>query len=270
MAIITISRGTFSGGKALAECVAKRLNYECISREILRNAARDFHVPLDELSKALSDKPGIRDNLNLAKMHYLSFIQNELMKAIRSENVVYHGLAGHLLLKGVPHVLRVKVVAGMEFRIKAAMERANLTYSDAIEFIEGIDKKRDEWVKFLYHVDRNDPALYDLVINLDHINMDTACDIVCLDACRPQLQPTEKSRKRIEDLTLAAEVRACIAADGNIKDDRIAIDAHEGVVTIGGSVLFVEYADRVREMTRIVPGVKDIDSKIRISAFSRY
>lgn len=270
MAIVTISRGTFSGGKALAECVAKKLNYECVSREILRNAAKDFNVPLDELSRALSDKPGIRDNMNLAKLHYLSFIQHELMKAIQNENVVYHGLAGHLLLNGVPHVLRVKVVADMGFRIKAAMERTNLSYSDAIEFIKRIDVKRDKWVKFLYHVDRNDPSLYDLVINLDHIDIDTACDIICFDVSRPELQKTEESRKRIGDLTLAAEVRARIASDGHIKDNHINVDAHEGVITLGGTVLFVEYADRAREMARIVPGVKDIDSKIRVAAFAQY
>ncbi len=35
MSIITISRGVFSGGEALAECVAVRLGYRCIDRDTL-------------------------------------------------------------------------------------------------------------------------------------------------------------------------------------------------------------------------------------------
>jgi len=39
MSIITISRGTMSGGKILAETLAERLSYRCISREIIIKAA---------------------------------------------------------------------------------------------------------------------------------------------------------------------------------------------------------------------------------------
>lgn len=35
MAIITISRGTFSGGKALAECLSRTLGYRSIDRDML-------------------------------------------------------------------------------------------------------------------------------------------------------------------------------------------------------------------------------------------
>jgi FixJ family two-component response regulator len=42
MPIITISRGTFSGGKELAECLARSLGYACISREVLKGGAIDF------------------------------------------------------------------------------------------------------------------------------------------------------------------------------------------------------------------------------------
>ena len=40
MAIVTISRGSFSGGVAVAEAVAERLGVPCISREVVRDAAQ--------------------------------------------------------------------------------------------------------------------------------------------------------------------------------------------------------------------------------------
>jgi cytidylate kinase len=59
MAIITISRGSFSGGQGLAECITEKLGYRCISREVLVEAAREYGVPLDKLSKALDEAPGL-------------------------------------------------------------------------------------------------------------------------------------------------------------------------------------------------------------------
>jgi len=39
MSIITISRGTFGGGKAFAENLAQKLGYPCLSREQLSEEA---------------------------------------------------------------------------------------------------------------------------------------------------------------------------------------------------------------------------------------
>ncbi|MFC1977296.1 cytidylate kinase family protein [Chloroflexota bacterium] len=263
MAIITISRGTFSGGKALAECVAERLGFRCISREVLVKAARDHSVPLEKLSKALDEVPGILERTNLERVHYLAYVQEALTKEVKDEQVVYHGLAGHLLLKGVPHVLKVRVIANMEFRIKAAMERRNLNWHNAIKSIEKIDVRRDKWVRFLYHVDRNDPSIYDLTINLDRISLSSACEIVCLNASQAEFRATPESKERLADLVLSAEVRAKIASDDNIADDRIEIEAHDGIITIGGTVHSLEDADRTRELVRRQPGVKGIESRLR-------
>jgi len=35
MSVITISRGTFSGGRWLAECVAGHLGYRCVNRDVI-------------------------------------------------------------------------------------------------------------------------------------------------------------------------------------------------------------------------------------------
>jgi hypothetical protein len=45
MPIITISRGTFTGGKKLAGCLSELLKYPCISREVLAEAGEQYGVP---------------------------------------------------------------------------------------------------------------------------------------------------------------------------------------------------------------------------------
>ena len=119
-------------------------------------------------------------------------------------------------------------------------------------------------MKFLYHVDRNDISTYDLVINLKKISMSSACDLICQNASLPEYQPSPESQKRLGDLVLATEVRAKIAAANIIDDHDIKIDADDGTITIEGRVRNLVDADRVREAVKNLPGVRDINSKLRV------
>ena len=268
MAIITVSRGTFSGGQSLAECIAAKLGYRCISREVLVEAARQYGVPLEDLSHAIEDKPGFLERASSTRVHYLAYIRAAICKEVKDDRVVYHGHAGHLLLKGLPHVLRVRVIADMEFRIEAAMERQNLSREKAIDFIKAIDEKRVKWTKFLYHADWNDSSLYDIVINLECISIDDACEMVCRIASLDKFKVTPESQKLMDDMVLSTEVSAVLAGSKGIADAGIEIEADGGVITIGGTVGSLEEADKVREIVRKMPGVKDINSNMRVSSSS--
>ncbi|MFO8010016.1 MAG: cytidylate kinase family protein [Dehalococcoidia bacterium] len=268
MAIITISRGTFSGGKQLAECISDHLGYRCISREdMLGQACREFSIPQEKLDIALMHKPGFLERMSLRRIHYLAYIRASLIKQVKDENIVYHGQAGHLLLHNVPNVLRVRVIADWEYRIEAAMERNNLDRENAIKFIKEADEERNKWVKSIYGVDRNDPSGYDLVINLEHIIIDNACEVVSTLATRDEFKKTLDSQKKIEDLILATDIRARIALSRNITDSDIDVTADNGLVTITGNVDRIDDADRIRALVRQIPGVKDVDSQIKVSQF---
>ncbi|MFC2008336.1 cytidylate kinase family protein [Chloroflexota bacterium] len=269
MAIITVSRGTFSGGRSLAESVAERLGYRCLPRVALYETANRYGVSEEKLSKAISEAPHLLEHLSSDRARYLACARAALLNEVKGDNVVYHGLAGHFLLKGVSHVLRVRVIANMEFRIKAAMDRSHLTREDAIQVLRTMDDKRARWTRFLYHVDWGDPSSYDLVINLDQISLDSACEIVCSTVSLDEFKTTPEWRITVDDLVLSTEVRAAIAANAaskNIADAGIEIEADKGVVTIGGTVASLGDADKIREIVRTIPGVNEIDSKMRVHA----
>lgn len=136
MAIISISRGSFSGGKSLAECAALKLGYNCISREELVDAAvRRYRVPEKKLQDAMTKKPGLLDHLINEKSHYLLCLRAALVRMVKDERSIYHGNAGHLLLKGVPHLVRVRVIASIAFRTEAVMKSRHLDSKSAVEYI---------------------------------------------------------------------------------------------------------------------------------------
>ncbi|MFC1977289.1 cytidylate kinase family protein [Chloroflexota bacterium] len=264
MAIITISGGTFSGEEVLAERVAEKLGYRCISGEVILRAAREYGMVAEKLSHALSDKPGFFEGMGLERVHALAYLAAALCGEIKNESIVYRGNAGHLLLKSVPHVIRVEIISSMESRAKAAMKHHNLNRNQAIEFIQKADGTRTKWTRFLFHVDYLDASLYDIIINLDSTSISSACKTVCRTADL-EFQSTPDSQKRMDDLILSTKVRAMIAADGTVADGEVDIEAEGGIITIKGTVDSSVEADKIRKIVYQTPGVQGIDSQMRLS-----
>ena len=265
MAIITISRGTFSGGESLAESVAQRLGYHSINGELLGETARQYGIPEAKLCEAIGEAPGVTECLHSEKKQCLACLRAALLREVKDDNAVYHGHAGHFLLDGVPHLIRVKVVANMESRIRALTEHSNLTREEAIQLIKTLDEKRLRWTRSLYHVDWQHPSLYDVVIDLDQMTLPDACEMVCDTASMGRYKVTPESRKAIEDLALCCHLQAAVANNRSISGAKnVKIKADGGVVTIEGTVECPVDADRVRMLVRETPGVKEINSRMRV------
>jgi cytidylate kinase len=265
MAIITISRGTFSGGESLAECVAQRLGYHRINGEVLGETARQYGIREEKLCEAINEAPGVIKHLHSEKKRCLACLRAALIREVKDDNAVYHGHAGHFLLDGVPHLIRVKVVANMELRIRALTEHSNLTREEAIQLIKTLDEKRLRWTRSLYHADWHHPLLYDVVIDRDQMTLPDACDIVCHTASMGQYKVTPESRKAMEDIALSCHLEAVVSNNRSISGAKnVKIKADGGVVTIEGTVGSIVDADSVRMLVRKTPGVKEINSRMRV------
>ena len=211
MAIITISRGSYSKGKEVAEKVAARLGYDCLSRDVLLDASDRFHIPEIKLIRAIHDAPSILDRFTSGKQTYVAYIQSALTQAACKDNVVYHGLAGHVLLKGVDHVLKVRIIADMADRIANEMEREKISQEEARSQLAKDDQQRRLWTQHLFGVDPSEPSLYDLLIRIHRLKVDDAVDFICRAAGLEQFKTTRESQQKMEDLALACQVKAALS-----------------------------------------------------------
>jgi cytidylate kinase len=236
MSIIAISRGTFSGGEALAERVAERLGYQCLSREMnLEAAAKEYGVPGAELTAAMDKRPSFWGWVGSQSRAYLTFVRATLCEQVQGGKVVYHGHLGHLLLPGVSHVIAVRVIADLEYRLKAAQEKQNLARDEALAHIKKVDEERQTWTRFLFEVDWDDPTLYDLVLKLSRMSLETACEMVAHLTERPEFQPTAASLKSMQDLTLQSRVSAALLKDPRTREADLKVAADDGTVTVTGT-----------------------------------
>jgi cytidylate kinase len=204
MAIITISRGSYHRGRKIAEKVAQKLGYECLSRDILLEASEEFNIPEIKLIRAIQDAPSILDRLTRQKEKYVAYIRAALLKHVQKDNVVYHGLFGHFFLQDIPHVLKVRIVADLEARVADEVKREGISESKAREIILKDDEERRKWALHLYGADWWDATLYDLVIHLKTITVDDAVDLLYRVVQLPGFQTTPESQEAINSQVAAA------------------------------------------------------------------
>jgi cytidylate kinase len=258
MAIITISRGSYSRGKEIAEKVASYLGYTCLSREVILDASEHFNIPEIKLTKAIHDAPSIFDRIRHGKQVYIAYIQAALTRQVKKDNTVYHGLAGHLLLKGISHVLKVRIIADLSIRIKEESLLYDVSEQEALSLIQKNDQERRNWTQKLYGVDPWDSSLYDLVICINKFTVDNAVDMICRAAGLDQFKATKASLQKMEDLSLACAVKATLME----QQMDIAVTSEYGNVIIytrAGGRNLQKIEQKAEKLGREIEGIRNIE-----------
>jgi cytidylate kinase len=265
MAIITISRGSFAGGKAVAQRLSKQLGYDLLGREeLLAQAAQEYGVSEREMAGALNESPPFWQQVPGKRMTYVKCVTAVLVDHVRQGNLVYHGHVGHLLLGGLSHVLAVRVIADMETRIRSAMEQARLERDAAVAHIHRVDKERSRWARLLYGVDWQDPEQYDVVLNLGRMSAESACRTIARMTELADYMLTAESRKELEDLSLSSRVWAAMAKNPVTRSAGIQVVADGGQVVITGSVGSPQAVEAIPRLASAVEGIKNLRCEVGV------
>jgi hypothetical protein len=285
MTIITISSGAYSHGDEVAEKVAERLGYSTLSREAIVEASKKYHVPEEKLEAAIHDAPSLLQRFSPEKQKRIDYIEAEVLAAFAKNNVVYHGYSGHFFASNIPHmpvevlaylqnenvnyngfaanffeshvthILNVRIVADFKDRIRLLMHLEDLSRERAAFLLKKDDRQRLAWSRHFYGMDNLDPSLYDLVIHLSKLTVDDAVDTICERAMAPKFNAAPESQQAIENMALAAGIRAALIDEY----PRCEVIAQRGSVEI-----FVRYtlhtdatiADKITEKVLNMPGVE--------------
>jgi cytidylate kinase len=266
MPVIAISRGSLSGATLLAESVAAELGIRCISREIIAKAAVASGVSETLLAEQMDRPPSIFDRHSAEREAYLWSVRSALCEYATQGSFVYHGHGGHLLLADIPNLIRVGVVAPMEFRIAAVMESQRIDSKAARVHIRRVDKHRDRWVRYLYGADRLDPSFYDLVINLETLDVGAACKVVTRLAGLERFAWDEESRQKVADAALTTRVSAALARRGELLLGRLELTAKANVLSISGQARSKQARDQIRATAERASGEAELCFQVAVSS----
>lgn len=261
MSIITISRGSYSRGKEIAEKLAQELGYECVSRDILLEASEHFNIPEIKLIRAIHDAPSVLERFTHGKERYVAFVRETFLEHIQRDNVVYHGLAGQFFTRGIPNVLKARIIANIDDRVREEMKRESISEEEARYILKKDDEERRKWALRLYGIDTLDPSLYDIVLHIDSLRVSDAVDLLRRTAKLPCFQTTPESRRTLQDRLV--EARACSALAKAFPT--ASVRCRDGVVLVNVETqlsLEGEVARKVEEMLAGVEGVKEVKTTV--------
>jgi len=244
------------------------MGYRIITREQLLREAAKFGVEEATLEKGLLGPPVFSEDFRHNLKCYLAFIQEVFCDWAQKDNVIYVGHAIHLLLPGISHVVRIRLIAPSSFRIRTLVEREGMTEGQAAAYIEKVDEQRRAWTLLLYGVDWLSPSLYDLTINLEVMSINSAIEIAAATVNLPEFSVTRQSRKALRDLLLESKVRVALVLAPSTTSAKINVEADSasGAIILRGEAQSPSVVSEVIRIAKEVDGVANVDSRLSASA----
>src|SRR2546427_829739 len=184
MAIIVISHQMGAGGPEIGTALAQRLGYRYVNQELLLDAARRYGLAEEKLSHLEESKPTLFERFDTETRHHITVLQTTQFEFAETDNAVLMRGGGQWLLRGVPHALRVRLVAPFEHRVKQWIKRtAEMTGETpnqraATDFVRRDDSEKAGRMRYLYEVDIADPMLYELIINTEKLQHEAVVDVL--------------------------------------------------------------------------------------------
>ena len=263
MAIVTISHEMGSGGPEIGTALAQRLGYRYVDQELISEAARRYGLLEEKLSHLDEAKPSLFERFDAETRRYITVIQTALFEFAEADNVVLMGRGGQWLLRGIPHVLRVRAMAPFDHRVKRLAKKMSGQMGEGAnprtvtDMVRRDDTEKSGRMRYLYEVDLRDSALYEVVINTEKLSTDAAVEVLSGLVRRPELATTQAGQQLVADRALASKVQVALATSPETRKYRITVEARQGVVTLEGTSNLEQAVD----VARGVPGVVDVKTQ---------
>lgn len=257
MRIICVSMGTYLGARDLAHDLSRKMGYPCLCREDLIEAATREGIQVGKLEMSTIKPRAFTERLARERDHYLAFSRAFLCERAFQGDLIYYGRTGHLLLPGVSHVLRVRVVLDLEHRVQAIVDQMGLDREKALRYIREVDDDRALWARSMYGISVEEPINYDVTVNLQKISVGNAAAALVATAQLPDFQMTPASEKALRDLYVGAKARLALARDARTHAAALTVRADDGVVTVGYRPQESKVSMAIPEVLKTVEGIRD-------------
>jgi cytidylate kinase len=263
-----MTREMGSLGKDVAAGVAARHGKRVVYHEIIEPIANKMRLRKSHVERFLDGKSGVWERLTTDKTSLSIFTADETFRFLRDGSTgVIRGWGAVHLLKEIPHVIRVRVCAPMETRVKRMMERLNTDDRAAVENeIQMSEEAHSAITKRHFGVNWRDPELYDLVLSTERMSVDECVDEIDGLMKRSCFQETPESSRMAQNLSLEWSVRSALRRDERTSGAEFTVQVNDGVATLMGVVDTPAEASGAAEVARTVEGIRDVDNQLKAAS----
>jgi len=271
MPVIALTQEMGSLAKDVAIRLGETAGLQVMRHEVAENIAGRMHVATSLVHRLRGGKAGLRERMTTDRQQVAVFTAEEVFAQAQRGNTVLRGWGATLLLRPVPHVVRVRITRPFAQRVDWLMENLGTDDRESAEAeVRRSDDAHASRMRAQFGVTWGDPLLYDLVINMERVSVDSAVAQILALAQRPEFQETDASRATLEGLALAARVRAALAANESTRETNVAISGNGGKkVVLTGLVLNDKEREEVARVASTVAGKGKVENKLRVMTVSR-
>ncbi|MBI2524353.1 MAG: cytidylate kinase family protein [Candidatus Rokubacteria bacterium] len=266
MSIVAISQTLGSLGEEIGRQLAQTLSWQCADREIILEAASRFGEGVMTLEHFTEEKPSLWERFSDTHHRYQTFVETIILEMAARDNLVISGRGSSLVLRRVRHALKVRVIAPELLRARRIEVRQGLTAEAAEHLVRQSDRERAARLKFLFHVDWEDPLLYDMTLNTERVDGEEACHLVRELLVSERFRPTAESLAEVGDLSLAARARATLMTNPETRRLALGITCRDGWLTVSGGVDREQQRKTVEEALAGIPGARGVQNEVVVTA----
>jgi cytidylate kinase len=183
--VITISSEPGSGGRVVAQGLAKRLNIDLFDRNIVKEIAESAHISGAVIETMEKDRlSGIKDFISsLVNDRYLwpGVYLDHLMKVVAAiashGNAIIVGRGANFLIPQEDR-LSIRTIAPLETRVTNVAREFGVTREEAKRRVINRENRRSAFIRQSFNADVADPRNYDLVISTQKLDIDAALGAV--------------------------------------------------------------------------------------------
>jgi cytidylate kinase len=275
MAILTIARKYGSGGREIGQAIAEQLNYDYIDRRRILDDMRAEGKQWEERAKQFDENyPKIWERYDWSFRGFVALNQSYFLNYALKDKVVIMGRGGNFLLKGIPCILRVRVIAPIEKRIEKVMEREGVNSENARWLIEKADHEMAGAIYLIYGRNWDNPAEYEMVFDTGIQTTDAIITVIKNGLLEKEKFNTEKTRKILQLRVLAAKIKAEITTNSQYSISVLDVDPKEGGMIEKGLVIrgIIHNQDdikKIEETAKKLAGDIPIDCELQYRWYPR-
>jgi hypothetical protein len=191
--VVTISREFGCPSKLIAHLLVHKLNnrnddgkpkkWRYVNKEVVEAAAKHLELNSTEINYLISSggKGLVEDVLASFSPTYVSNLRMRktiisVVKSIAEQGyVVVVGRGGAAILHDYPNTLHIRLMAPLNWRIKAVCQSGNLDIRDASRLVDEMDKKRTAFIELIAG-SKFDPYIFHAAFNCGLLSREETVD----------------------------------------------------------------------------------------------
>lgn len=209
MPSIVVSSDDRELSESIAERAAGKLGYELVGPSILASVASRHDLSEETLRRVL-DAATYRKVARPKRALALACIQAATLERMEPDNVVCAGLAAHLYVREVSHVLMIRVLADTRVLVNTLVNEKKVSQRRAEKLLERERERRSAWSTDYFSLDEDNASLYDMVFRVGQIAPEKIVESIADMAGHRNFRANSYSRKSLGDLASAARARVAL------------------------------------------------------------